>query len=417
MFGATSLPYEYVQAIVAHNLGVEYGVVYYLLFPALIGALIPLAAFYAVSRFATRTSDACAGAVLICGVLLLLGETHRTFGNFAFVRAFQGKAVCISVGMPLLTAVTIDFFRQRSRLAWLSVLVTATAATGLTGSSLILFPALAVVLVLAVVLSSQSPRQLIGPIIAYAGAFTYLIATTVVFWMLARGEPDTAPEFPTRFAGHLEFVFAPICSITLIVVLAFAVAGLVLSERWERRFLASWMLVSSVLYLNLLCGDWFIHHVAPLRTIYWRLFYTFPFPLVAGITGAALAAKARTWPRAAQVMAITLAALVLIGGHCLPSTSSVFRGITTGWPAYKLPPGPLREAKEVVEVAPRGSMLAPREMSGIIGILQSGYIPLGNCEDGLRRWLATRGQYRQIATTSSVSHGAARLLNEKKYNV
>jgi len=257
---------------------------------------------------------------------------------------------------------------------------------------MVLFPVLAVVLLMAVMLSSRSPRQLLGPVVAYTGAFAYLVASAVVFWIQARGEPVTAPNFPTRFAGHWHFMIHPV---TLIVVLAFAVAGLILSKRWERRFLASWMLVSIVLYLNPLCGDWLIKHIAPLQTVYWRLFYTFPFPLVAGITGAALTAAARAWPRAAQATGIALAALILVGGHFLPGASSVFRGVTIGWPTYKLPPVSLREAREVVKVAPRGSILAPREISGIIGILQSGYLPLGNCEAGLKRWLATRGELKE----------------------
>jgi hypothetical protein len=169
------------------------------------------------------------------------------------------------------------------------------------------------------------------------------------------------------------------------------------------------MLVSVALYLNPLCGDWLIQHVAPLQAIYWRFFYTFPFPLVAGVTAAALTAKARVWPRAAQALAVALVALVLIGGHFLPATSSVFRGITVGWPMYKLPPIPLREAREVAKVAPRGSILASQEISGIIGILQSGYLPLGNCGDGLSRWLGARGQPKDAALRIQASDFAAGL--------
>ena len=42
-------------------------------------------------------------------VLVAAGETHRWYGNFSFVRMWQGKAIFLSVFMPLVYAYALRF--------------------------------------------------------------------------------------------------------------------------------------------------------------------------------------------------------------------------------------------------------------------------------------------------------------------
>jgi len=47
-------------------------------------------------------AEAMALALIILVVLVILGETHHSYGNFAFVRMHQGKAVLVTLMVPLI---------------------------------------------------------------------------------------------------------------------------------------------------------------------------------------------------------------------------------------------------------------------------------------------------------------------------
>jgi len=75
-----------------------------------------------------------------------MGEQHRSFGNFAFNRIFQAKAVLLAVGLPLFGALTIDFFQSPDKRNWLYLFSASVATAGLSNSAAVLIPLLAVVL-------------------------------------------------------------------------------------------------------------------------------------------------------------------------------------------------------------------------------------------------------------------------------
>jgi len=40
--------------------------------------------------------------IILVVLLVILGETHHSYGNFAFVRMHQGKAVLVTLMVPLI---------------------------------------------------------------------------------------------------------------------------------------------------------------------------------------------------------------------------------------------------------------------------------------------------------------------------
>jgi hypothetical protein len=50
-----------------------------------------------------------ATGIIAIALLLLLGEGHRSFGNFAFVRIFQGKAIFLSAIVPLIYGLSFRY--------------------------------------------------------------------------------------------------------------------------------------------------------------------------------------------------------------------------------------------------------------------------------------------------------------------
>ena len=57
--------------------------------------------------------------VTVLFVVIAVGETHRWYGNFAFVRLWQGKAIFLYVFAPLVAAYAIEFALRPSRRGWL----------------------------------------------------------------------------------------------------------------------------------------------------------------------------------------------------------------------------------------------------------------------------------------------------------
>lgn len=107
----TSNPYEYLNALIAVGFCLDFLSVYYLIMPGISGFMIPIAIFLAIVHFSDDERSSIVGTLLTVFVLLLLGETHRTFGNFSFVRIFQGKSILLSIGVPLFIGFSIKYFK------------------------------------------------------------------------------------------------------------------------------------------------------------------------------------------------------------------------------------------------------------------------------------------------------------------
>lgn len=91
--------YELLVAALSHAFGVEHKVFYYMILPPIFGGVAILVHW----RLAQYLMARHAFSVLLAWLVLIiaLGESHRAFGNFAFVRLFQGKSILVSVALPL----------------------------------------------------------------------------------------------------------------------------------------------------------------------------------------------------------------------------------------------------------------------------------------------------------------------------
>ncbi len=394
---STSLPFERAQGIPAYIGRMNYLTVYYLLTPALLGCMIPLVWFYLISRFSFPPHAAVTGAFFICLSLILMGEQHRSFGNFAFNRIFQGKTVLLAVGLPLFGALTIDFFQSPGKRKWLYLFAASMAMVGLSNSAAVLVPLLAVVLAVACSLSYvPTVKARILTTIKYFFTLVYpaLYAGSILLLSFGdvSGDSVVNQPWPVTFFGQAELVFAgPVVALFLIFG---TISAIVLVQKRERRFLITWAVLVVVLYLNPLVSPFIIKY-ATSQNIYWRLFYLPPFPLVLGLSGAALASRLETvgirWRR---VILIGAGAL-LLAANLPSSSSSVFRHDTKtklALPGYKV--WGLDRGRQVLDLAPPpGTMLAAPLVSYSLPMLTSQYpqmcIRIGAA--GIRAFMSQRG--------------------------
>lgn len=130
--------YEVLVALLARALGLDGRTAYWLLAPALWAAATPLAHWALAKALAPRL--AWLATPLASLVLVVWGEGMRTYGQFAFGRLYQGKAVFATVLAPLLLYATFRFVTAPSRRTWLRLLAAQLAATTFTSTALVVAP-------------------------------------------------------------------------------------------------------------------------------------------------------------------------------------------------------------------------------------------------------------------------------------
>lgn len=384
---ATANAYEYIQALIAFGFRLRYLDVYYLIMPALAGFLIPLALYLAIVHFSDDTFSAVIGTLVTIGIILLLGETHRTFGNFSFVRIFQGKAILLSLGIPLFIAFSMNYFAQPTYKTGLGLLFLATGLVGLSSSAIFMLPALACVLALAYVISMQ--RYPFTMLVGYFASLGYVVAVALyvfLFWKLGLDNASPANQgWPTTFFGHVNFFVNPKAPLTpLALIGSTLLAAFVLSGR-RRQFLLLWAIASIVLFLNPLSASFLIPHVTSANA-YWRMFYIYPFPIMTGIIAATLFTHLNHGSLAKRV-AVVLTTGILLVGLLFLSPTSVFYHQDLGRPTYKLILHKWRQATAITQVTPAGVMLAPEPIAGIVAMLDARFPQIRVRMDAERTWL------------------------------
>jgi hypothetical protein len=118
--------YELLAAQLSKTLGLPAVHVVYQLLP-------PLAAIMCVMAFFLCAQELMPKRWVLVGLVafvftLLLGEQHRSYANFAFVRLFQGKAIFLTVIVPLIYWLSFKFVSERGRKCDLMLLVCAQIA-------------------------------------------------------------------------------------------------------------------------------------------------------------------------------------------------------------------------------------------------------------------------------------------------
>ena len=392
----TSMPFEYAQGVVAHFLGLHVLSVYHVLAPALFGALVPLTWFYTLSRFEFSDRAAIAGAVLICLCLVLMGESHRGFGNYAFTRLWHGKVIVMALGLPLVVGLTLDFFRSPDWRGWLRLFATATALAGASTSSIVLLPLLAPPLALAAAVGLRlGPRIALARGLAYGASFVYVGAFGLAFlWLASAGlaaEDPVHEGFATTFRGQLQYVFPTRRPTTLLLALFSGAGALLLMRGWQWRFFAAWGFAVIAAYLNPVVAPWLMEHVAP-NGVYWRLLYLLPFPLALGLTGSWLADRFGVG-RSAQGTMLAIVVVALTGLAHLPADStSIFRRNTSLGLGYQIDRLDRRLAERLIEASPPGPMLAPWYLGGVVTLLTADRPQIATRDAALGLWFESRGQ-------------------------
>jgi Family of unknown function (DUF6077) len=375
--------YEPLVATLSRLGGVDPKALYYLVFPALFAVLCVLAHWSALRCLGGRPG-AVAGAAAVVLALLAWGDVHQAFGNFAFVRLFQGKAVAVVVAVPAALSYAAGFCRAPGARTWMLLALVQAAAVGISGSAVVAVPITALLLVAAWSAAERRPALLLWggaaalPIAGFAAA---TVARMPLAQRLAISWADVT-QLPALSTLGLSAVLGtgPRARFALFALL---LAPLLAAPGRRRRCAIAYVLALLLAVMNpwtpALAGRF-------VQRFLWRIFWAVPFPLLIGLCAQRLATLRRrrgaappaapepraAWPRSPRspgwpdwLPGAAAAAGFSVIFACLPGTwtLSPHDGTRLGLPALKVPPEHELAATLIALSRPTDLVLAPYDLA------------------------------------------------------
>jgi len=378
--------YELTQAAFSAVFATNYLDVYHLSFPALAGFLIVISTLLLTKTIAPDRYAACVGTLFVIVFAVLLGETHRTYGNLSFARVFQGKFMFLTVGMTSWSYFSLRYFLEREFLSWLALLALGVGMACATPSAMVLLPLLSVILVLAFEFARRDPQAFARTWSTYSTYFLALLPLVVMalefrgYAVKNLGVGSVVNNgFPKDFASQLELLVDPHYPLMPVTFLVSSIAVLALSRL--RMFFLAWLVIPFMLLLNPLVAPLVIRYLTT-ENLYWRLFYLLPFPLTIAVAGSLI------WRRSSWAKLVAMLLLVALVPFALRGPTTVIRhvgnGATYGYPRYKIRQDEITRAEHIIRAIAPASIFAPLEVSTPMLMLSSKYPQVHTRKDFLR---------------------------------
>lgn len=252
-------------------------------------AVMLMTAGYVLLNRNLRLSRRSAVIATLCAFAFLLydGGVHRSFGNMAFVRLWQGKTILWSVFIPLTLLISLRYLRRPTIERLIPVFMLGVCAVGLSNAGVFQIPVLVggIGATFLLIYGFRYWQRVL--VLVFAGTLYCDIPALLLVLDIA-----PKPTFVIQFEPSMTWIEnlneviggGTALVRNLFILLLLPLAGL---SRLQGRFLLVLSLVFIAIFANPLTGPiWFakiIHSSA-----YWRMAYLFPLPLCAGLIGAAL---------------------------------------------------------------------------------------------------------------------------------
>ncbi len=194
--GYRSSSYEIAVALFSHFLGLDYLLTYYTIFPLITGLAWIAAAYLFAHSLGLRLPMTC--VAIVTGLLLLWGGHNHAFGNFAFVRLFQGKAAVALLAVPLIYTSVLYHIRAPGLGTWLLLMLALVTVGGFSTSGLIIGP---VALFLASMAFLPLARESVGRLATLSTAAIPLLLVLAANVLATLENPIP----PGVSSGELEF--------------------------------------------------------------------------------------------------------------------------------------------------------------------------------------------------------------------
>jgi Family of unknown function (DUF6077) len=336
----------------------------------LAAALAPMA--YAVLFRVLAPRSWWAGVIGAMAVLLLTAEKHHWYSNFGLVRLHQGKAVVVTVLVPLIMAYGLEFGRRPSFARWLLLFCAPVCAIGLSASALWAAP---VVAVLAVLCGASGGRRFarttfLGVAATCYGLILGLLLRPETQQLLvvvpAKGSTILAAALTDVF-GDGQFLYACLFAVLACWGLAATALG--------RRVAVLFPLAFFALFFNPYAAGFIARNVTGF--LYWRVFWVLPVPVLLAL----LVARPFPWPPLNRIESLRTVSAVCVFAYAVVVAPgrralSVENGVTLKPPSLKTLPG-YETARALNLAAGReGMVLAPEAVAAWVPTFRRHAYPL-----------------------------------------
>lgn len=323
--------------------------------PTAIALFLPFVWAELMGTFAPRQWLVATGLALL--LLAMLGESHYSLGNFAFVRLFQGKAVLAMAGIPLLFAWACKIQERRHWVNWVLLVTCTVACVGLSAIALFVVP---ISLGIAA-FGNWIFKNTLGSALVLAPALypmCWALALRRNFQLVAHA--FDVPHLNAQgmvaqvFGAHGQYV----------IWLGLLCSPLLAPPRYRKRF-AALVLLYSLIALD----PFLVKVIARMATSVsaWRILWCMP---IAGFVAASLVwafeAARENWGRRGALLAAALIAGCIF--YLEPySTLRRANEVTFSLGALKVPPREWSAAQAAIHDSPPGaSVLAPESVAAWI---------------------------------------------------
>jgi hypothetical protein len=319
--------YEYFVAMLSGVTGISIHTLYYVVMP-IFWTLVSIPVQWLLLRRFLPPGPALIGLAALIAFLMLSGDEHRTYGNFGFVRFYQGKAIYLLVALPMIVSSALSYSSNPNWRNWTILMLVQCAGAGFSLTALFVGPLAAGTALLAGM--HWSPRSLRTTAAGMAASLIVLLAAVGMklyltdYTELAELSPEALRSLPSIAKEAVHPSVNKFYDVPLTLVLGYkTVLGLdrsnmvllgllllpFLASRAKLRglpWICNYLFICTAVLLCPAVSELLGRHITDVLS--WRIFWSWPVPLLLalGIGAVACTTQLKPWLRLAVICGVLL---------------------------------------------------------------------------------------------------------------
>ncbi|REJ84670.1 MAG: hypothetical protein DWQ36_08055 [Acidobacteria bacterium] len=297
-------------------------------------------------------------------VLWATGEVHRGYGNFGFVRIWQGKGLLVSLALPLVASFALEYASRPRRRTLLLLTASQIAAVGFNVTAFWAAPAVSLS---CLVSGLRAGRDRWRTFAMGAATSSYLI----VFALVLRGDvsrvitPDGAVFDYGALGEMLATALGEVVGVErlrVVALIALPLAWTITPVGMAQRFAIGLPLAAWIVLLNPYLA-WLVHDLVT-GPAYWRSLWVVPLPVLLVLvilTPLHLGGRDRKMLAASAALLAAYAIFVPTSSTLASENRTLLRWPPTlkvRWPMYE-------QARRIDELVPDGAFVLAPDLVGL----------------------------------------------------
>ena len=329
--------------------------------------------FFRYLDFSTQLSFA--GIALIIFLYIFSGDSHQDWGNFTFVRAWQGKCILITLLAPLTILATYTYIQYGSAIALFRLHLVCISGIGLSGTAFFLIPFTIGLSILGTTTFQFTQKNFLRRCIYLSSTLIFFLILVIV--IKTGGLPDISNTdvwkipFNEKIRPELEMLNRTIfVQKTTLYFYLLSVFGILWFHRTNVK------VRSITAYSVLVCLFITIPPVSSLLIkvtlagAFWRLAYASQIPLIISIFTLLCFSSNHDSQKSKTLSQITCGILIIFT-FAFFKTPAVKKGVMSTPQSFKFPIQDVEFETLIDKTIPIGSVAAmPEDLVPTIGLLR-----------------------------------------------